>query len=242
MTGFSGVVLGVLFVALLGVLAVAAWRRSGAATVNAAASVVLAAPAVVVAVPVGPTWGGPGGSALALWLTVAGLLHSLGMLGPYDTVWWWDHLTHTVSAALVAALVYAVLLAAAGVGPIPALSPVGVAAATVLGTFGAGVFWELVELAARAVGDHYGVDPVLVVYDWQDTALDLAFDTAGALVVLALDVRLFVALVERDPSLAATALAWTAAVVTVASLGIAALVDLRPQSDSTDGDPAEDTD
>lgn len=33
---------------------------------------------------------------LPLWIAAAGCLHSFGMLGPYDSVWWWDNLTHSV--------------------------------------------------------------------------------------------------------------------------------------------------
>jgi hypothetical protein len=120
------------------------------------------------------------------------------MLGPYDSVWWWDHLTHTLSAALVAALVYAAALVAL---PTLGLSadPVTVAAVTVALTFGGGVLWELVEILARAVGERYGVEPVLVHYGWRDTAADLVFDVVGAVLVVALDVRVFLGAAGRVP-------------------------------------------
>ena len=44
---------------------------------------------------------------LTLWITVAVFLHAIGMLGLYDEVWWWDHLTHLLSATLVAGVGYA---------------------------------------------------------------------------------------------------------------------------------------
>ena len=137
------------------------------------------------------------GAGLSLWLAVAGCLHAYGMLGPYDSVQWWDHVTHTVSAALVAALAYAGLLVAARHGG-PLLG-VGAPVLAVGVTLLAGVFWELLELAARRVGERFGVDPVLVHYGWRDTALDLGFDAVGALLVVALDVRLFVPLAEQVP-------------------------------------------
>lgn len=129
--------------------------------------------------------------ALALWLAVAGFLHAVGMLGPYDTVWWWDHVTHAVSAALVAAIVYAALFVWAAVpGSILAAATIGV-------TLALGVIWELIELVARDVGERYGVEPVLVHYGWRDTALDLVFDVVGALVVVLFDLRVFVSVVEQ---------------------------------------------
>ena len=109
------------------------------------------------------------------------------MLGRYDSVWWWDHLTHTLSAALAAALLYAGLLVVA-----PAIAVAG----TVLTIVVLGVLWEAGELFAREVADRYDIEPVLVHYGWRDTALDLLFDVVGAGVVVALDVRLFRPVVE----------------------------------------------
>jgi hypothetical protein len=182
-------------VGILAVLAVAARQGNTAAAVNALAAFALAV------LPTALEWLSPtvlSGPALSLWLAAAGLFHSVGMLGPYDSVWWWDHLTHTLSAALVAALVYAAALVAL---PTLGLSadPVTVAAVTVALTFGAGVLWELVEILARAVGERYGVEPVLVHYGWRDTAADLVFDVVGAVLVVALDVRVFLGAAGRVP-------------------------------------------
>lgn len=198
------------------VLAVAVRRRDGAAVVNTTASLGVACVAVTVAA------GFDVGAAsfvvpeLAVWTAVAGLLHSLGMLGPYDSVWWWDHVTHTVSAALLAALVYAGVLVTVG----QSWSPVVVAAATVGYTFAAGGCWELLELVARAVGDRYDIDPVLVHYGWRDTALDLVFDVVGAVAVVAVDGRWFVPLAEAAPGATRLGLVWsTTAFFVVFALG-----------------------
>lgn len=178
---------------------VAVRRRALAAVVNAAGSlaVALAAVALTLRTPVGPE--------LAVWVGVAAVAHSYGMLGPYETVWWWDHLTHAVSGALVAALVYAAALASL---------ESRVAAIAVGVTVALGVFWEVLELAARAVGGWLDVDPVLVHYGWDDTAVDLAVDGAAAVAVVALDVRVLVPLVGGAPGLAASAL-WVTATVAV---------------------------
>lgn len=176
-------------VALLGSLSVAYRRRNTAAVINtlAAIGLTLVPPVVDWLVEIGSVrW-------LTFAVAVAGFLHSLGMLGLYESVGWWDHLTHTLSAGIVAALLYAGLLTRLGGSEgVPAAVVVG----TVLGTFAVGVGWELLELLAREVADRYDIEPVLVHYGRRDTALDLVFDLVGALLVVALDVRVFVPVVE----------------------------------------------
>lgn len=146
---------------------------------------------------------------LSLALAVAGLLHVAGMLGWYDTVSWWDHLTHTVSAAIMAAVVYASLHTIeanlAGVD----LSWWYIVAFTLLFTMAAGVVWEFLELAAREVGERVGAPPVLEHYGLRDTVLDVAFNALGALGAIALDVRTLGAASEQSAVLAATVLSVT---------------------------------
>jgi len=126
---------------------------------------------------------------LSLWLAVAGLLHAVGMLGPYDSVPWWDTVTHFVSASFVAALCYAGVLVAVATGWLAA-------AATLLLTLALGLWWELLELVARELGEQFDVEPVLVHYGWRDTLADLAVDVLGAVVVVAVDLRVFVPVAE----------------------------------------------
>ncbi|MFB6311183.1 MAG: hypothetical protein ABEH64_08380 [Salinirussus sp.] len=176
-----------LITGIAGLLGVAIRQGNASAIVNGA--VALAAAFVPFGLGLlGPTAFEP---VLALWVAAAGLLHLIGMLGPYETISWWDHVTHTVSAALVAALLYAVLLART---TLPAESAAGI---TVLAVLVVGILWEAVELLARAVGERYGIEPVLVPYGWRDTALDLVFDLLGAVIVVVFDLRVFVAVVRR---------------------------------------------
>jgi hypothetical protein len=169
-------------------------RRDVAAAVNGLVSLCAALlPAAVAAA--GSVDFGP---ILPLWVAFAGLLHSVGMLGPYDSTWWWDHVTHTVSAALVAALVYAGVVTVARAGGV-GLGPGAAGAVTVALVFAVGVFWELVELAARRAGERFGVEPVLVHYGPRDTAFDLVFDLVGALAVVTADFRAFVPVADRFP-------------------------------------------
>lgn len=182
--------------ALVGLLYAAYRRRNTAAIVNAvcAIGVTLVPPVVGWALRVDGGEQAATIPTLTLAVALAGFLHCLGMLGLYESTNWWDHLTHTVSAALIAALLYAALRSP--LGPSPEGGPSGVAAGTVLGTLTLGVGWELIELAAREVADRYGIEPVLVHYGWRDTAFDLLFDVVGALLVVVLDLGLFVPLVE----------------------------------------------
>ncbi|WP_136690000.1 hypothetical protein [Halorhabdus amylolytica] len=208
--------------AILGLLVVAVRRRNVPAAVNASGAFVLAVLPTVLEIGLRTGLGeqlalNP---LLAIWLGVAGFLHSLGMLGLYDTTWWWDHLTHTVSAALAAALLYAAFLVA-----FPSLSgnipwPDSVGSMTVAFTLVIGIFWELLELLARDVADRLDVEPVLVHYGWRDTAADLVFDILGAIVVVALDVRIFVSIVERFPALTEGLLVASGWIVVFGSIAI----------------------
>lgn len=205
---------------------VAVRRQNTAAAVNAIGSFVLAVLPVIVEVGSEFLFARSitFGSTFPLWLAVAGLLHSLGMLGLYDSRWWWDHLTHTVSAALVAALIHAGLVVTLpGVSGI-ALSDGVLATVTVAFTFAIGVFWELIELVAREVGDRFGIEPVLVHYGWRDTAVDLGFDIVGALLVVLADLRVFVPIMERFPGVTGALLFGTGWTVFVGSIVMALLV------------------
>lgn len=189
-------------VALLGTLVEGARRWNVPAVVNAAVVLVAAALPTAAEFALATTDSGAilFQPELTLWIATAGFLHSLGMLGLYETVWWWDHLTHTVSAMLVAALLYAAILYGTATTGF-ALSRSVVAAATVGLTFSLGVLWELIELVAREVADRYHVEPVLVHYGWRDTAYDLVFDLVGAVLVVALDARLFVPALEQGAAI-----------------------------------------
>jgi hypothetical protein len=192
--------------AVLALCLVAIQRENVPAAVNGVAALVLTlVPAVLdiaLEIRLGPE--------LPLWIAVAGTLHSLGMLGLYDSTWWWDHLTHTVSAGLVAALIYAsVVVTPPNLFGITNASDVA-AIVTVGLTLAVGVFWEVLELVARAIGYRYDIPPVLVHYGWRDTLADLVFDTVGALVVVGLELRVFVSIAETHPDATGTLLVWTA--------------------------------
>ncbi|NHN49141.1 hypothetical protein G9464_16295 [Halostella sp. JP-L12] len=110
-----------------------------------------------------------------LYVESAMVTHAAGMLGLYDDVWWWDHLTHAHSATLLGGTVFA---AARRNGRDP--RPRVLAAVVTLG-----LAWELLEYGIHAVAERVGLEPILVHYGATDTLLDLVFDLVGALLVLA---------------------------------------------------------
>lgn len=165
------------------------------------------------------------GSGLSLWIAVAGFLHMLGMLGWYDTVWWWDHLTHTVSAALVAALVYAALLVYIPHSFGAHFASVYTAVLTVLFTLAIGVFWEFIELAAREFGEYIDRPPVLEYYGLRDTIFDMVFNGIGALLIVVFDVRIFVPITEQVPQVVGALVLGSAIALFVATVGLGLLVE-----------------
>ncbi|MFB6196968.1 MAG: hypothetical protein ABEI52_01695, partial [Halobacteriaceae archaeon] len=101
---------------------------------------------------------------LTLFVTVVVFLHALGMLGLYSNVWWWDHLTHTLSAMVVAGIIYVVIRAfdehSSRIAISDRMLPVYVLALTLV----AGVSWELLELLARIITDALGIEVIWIHY------------------------------------------------------------------------------
>lgn len=123
---------------------------------------------------------------MVLWITTAAFLHSLGMVGVYETVWWWDHLTHAFSGALVAAVGYAATRAVDAYAEEIRLPPTFLWVFVFLVTVAVGVGWETTEMLGRELARLADVEPLLVVYGVDDTILDLVFDIVGATLVAAL--------------------------------------------------------
>lgn len=127
---------------------------------------------------------------LSLWITSAVFLHAFGMVGvpwtplnPYQSVWWWDHLTHSLSASVVAAVGYStarIVDSHSGVIEIP---PRFMFVYIVLFVLAFGVLWEVLEFAVSRLAFLIGGKPVLVQYGIEDTLLDLVFDVVGGVAV-----------------------------------------------------------
>jgi VanZ family protein len=129
--------------------------------------------------------------ALTLWITAAVFLHALGTVGIpgtglesfYKQVWWWDHLTHALSASVVAAAGYATARAVDLHSEDVFLPPRFMFAFILLLTVAFGVLWEVIEFAIVELAALTGGPPVLAQFGLRDTLLDLVFDTIGAVVV-----------------------------------------------------------
>jgi hypothetical protein len=123
-----------------------------------------------------------------LYAETAMLTHAVGMLGPYDEVWWWDHLTHLHSATVFGSVLY-VFARRRGRDPLPDVF---------VGVVAGGALWEAVEGVTHGLSRRVGLEPVLVSYGRVDTLLDLGFDLLGAALVCVLGDRLLGNLTAED--------------------------------------------
>ncbi|ODR82410.1 hypothetical protein BG842_16710 [Haladaptatus sp. W1] len=124
----------------------------------------------------------PMDAGLTLWITTAVFLHAVGTLGPYQNVWWWDHVTHMLSASLVAGVGYATVRALDAYNPDVYLPPRFMFVFILMFVVAFGVIWEVTEFAVSGLGSILGGRAVLTQYGLEDTMLDLLFDTAGGLI------------------------------------------------------------
>jgi hypothetical protein len=126
---------------------------------------------------------------LTLWITTAVFLHALGTVGIpgigsfYQSVWWWDHLTHALSASVVAAVGYATIRAIDIHLEEIKLPSEFMFVFILMLVIAFGVFWEVIEFTLGEISRLLGGGAVLTQYGIEDTMLDLVFDTIGALIV-----------------------------------------------------------
>lgn len=123
-----------------------------------------------------------------LYLATAMLLHAIGMLGPYDDIRGWDHVTHTLSASIVGG---ATFVSAKRRGKDPRALTLGSVVAL-------GVLWEIIEYLIHTTANRLGVEPILVFYSREDTVLDLVFNLVGALLVILFGNRCLANFLESD--------------------------------------------
>lgn len=128
--------------------------------------------------------------ALTLWITSAVFLHAFGVLGLpgsetnlYGSVPWWDHVTHALSASVVAGVGYATARALDAHSEEIVLPGRFMFAFVLLFVLAFGVFWEVIEFALGEAARAMGNRSLLTQYGLGDTMLDLVFDTIGAIVV-----------------------------------------------------------
>jgi len=131
-------------------------------------------------------YGYPMDVRLVLWVTVAATLHAIGAIGPYQAFDWYDSVTHTVSATLVAGVGYAVARAAELHTKDVSFDPTFRGAFVLLFVLAVGVWWEILEFGTGGIAAAIGGEPVLAQYGADDIAKDLAFDAVGGVVVILL--------------------------------------------------------
>jgi hypothetical protein len=120
---------------------------------------------------------------LGVWITAAVFFHTIGSAGFYARVWWWDHLTHSLSASLIAGAGYTTLRAVdlhSEAIRIPTRFAFVFILVVVLAF---GVVWELFEFGLDLVADETGITMPLAQHGLDDTVLDMTYNTLGALVV-----------------------------------------------------------
>lgn len=127
---------------------------------------------------------------LTLWITGAVFFHALGTVGIpgselsfYQSVWWWDHFTHALSASVVAAAGYVTVRAIDLHTDEIELPPRFMFVFLLMFVLAFGVLWEVLEFAVSEASHTVGGRSVLTQYGLRDTMLDLVFDAVGAVIV-----------------------------------------------------------
>ena len=120
---------------------------------------------------------------LALWLTAAVFLHVLGSSGLYVHIPWWDHVTHALSASLVAGAGYTVARAIdLHHEEITIPSRIAFVYLFVV-VLSFGVVWELFEFGLDVAAQETGLTMPLAQHGLDDTVKDFMYNSLGALVV-----------------------------------------------------------
>lgn len=120
---------------------------------------------------------------LSLWITSAVFLHTLGSAGLYGQIFWWDNLTHAMSASIIAAIGYTTARAI-DLHSDDIYIPHEFAFVYILVVvLSFGVVWELFEYALDVIAMETGLTMPLAQHGLTDTVRDLVFNAIGALLV-----------------------------------------------------------
>ncbi|WP_134671630.1 hypothetical protein [Halorussus marinus] len=120
---------------------------------------------------------------LGLWITTAVLLHTLGSAGFYARIGWWDHLTHAMSASLLAAVGYTTARAIDLHSDDIHIPRRFFSVYIFVVVLSFGVAWELFEFGLDALADATGRTMPLAQHGLDDTVRDAMFNSLGALLV-----------------------------------------------------------
>ena len=122
-------------------------------------------------------------SGLVLWITIAIFLNTLGILSLYVRYSWYDEVTHTISATLIAGIGYAVLRAFECHSAAIDLPPDFRELFIIIFVVAFGIIWEVFEFGAVLLSQALGVPSPVTVFGIDDIVTDMAFNTVGAVVV-----------------------------------------------------------
>jgi len=135
----------------------------------------------------------PMDAGLTLWITTAVFLHALGVAGvpgltgnlyaDGSPIPFWDHITHALSASVVAAVGYTVARAIDEHTEDVFLPSRFMFVFILVFVAAFGVFWEVLEFAIGGAATVLGSGSVLTQYGLEDTIYDLVFDLVGAVIV-----------------------------------------------------------
>ncbi|WP_319506160.1 hypothetical protein [uncultured Methanolobus sp.] len=121
-------------------------------------------------------------TGLVLWLTLAIFLHSLGTFAFYDNVLRWDHVTHALSACVVAAAGYTLIRAIDIYADEIYIPPKVLFLFILLFVLAMGVVWEIIEFVSDELTSGLGYNAILAQHGIGDTMMDLVFDLFGAII------------------------------------------------------------
>ncbi|OAQ53755.1 hypothetical protein HTG_05695 [Natrinema mahii] len=111
---------------------------------------------------------------LVCWIAVAVVLHTVGSLWLYVEFQWYDEITHTVSATIIAGVGYAAFRALELHSDEIDVPPAFRSVFIVVFVLAAGVVWEVLEFTFGGLVTVYGID---------DIVTDFVFNAVGAVLV-----------------------------------------------------------
>jgi hypothetical protein len=132
-------------------------------------------------------------AGLTLWLTSAVFLHTIGVVGvpgidavPYRSVPGYDHVTHALSASVVAGVGYATVRAFDAHSEEVDLPHRFAFVFVLLFVLAFGVGWEILEFTIGQVTEALGIAVSgATQHGLEDTMMDIVFNTVGGVVVAA---------------------------------------------------------
>lgn len=119
---------------------------------------------------------------LALWISSSVFFHALGSYGLYGTVWWWDHLTHALSASLVAGIGYTAVRTIDLHSEDIRLPDSFMFVFILMTVIAFGVAWEIFEYVLDLIAEITRVSMPLAQHGLKDTMKDMMFNTLGAII------------------------------------------------------------